>query len=470
MPFQHGFTRGKSTLTALSNLTDYISSIPSNHQSALISFDFSSAFDTISHQAVMSALSKILTNPSDLYLLNIIQSFLTNRSASPSLYPDFKIKLIQGVPQGSILSPTLFNVATYHLLNCFQNIPNHYASIYADDTTLIVHTTPPPDPNITRTHEIILQSALNLYSPNNEKTIKLIPIISHPTLSDLCQSAISSLSSEANHINLSLNKKKTFIMPLFNTPKSSIFPLTPASSIKILGLIFDPHLTFDIHIKNKISAVSKLSFLFSNKIKLTISPPANCLRLIHNQILMPKLTYAYPIFSSSLKKKHIENLDKITITCARLVSKSMKSAPTEFNLAFSKLLPFSFLHSHNFSPSSLDIQNYYKSLSTPRLLSLFPHYNDIPNNYPFQFSHFISKHCFLSQFTCRFKNTPPPRCPCSPLTTENLDHVIFSCPIESSNRPSSLTKLSPPSLYPSSQIPQLMHFLKSIKRLEAFYF
>jgi hypothetical protein len=95
--------------------------------------DLSAAFDTINHQILLSRLEGEFSISGTA--LNWFQSYLTDRS--------FKVKLDSslssphplqyGVPQGSVLGPTLFSLYTAPLLKIFQHhgVSAHF---YADDT------------------------------------------------------------------------------------------------------------------------------------------------------------------------------------------------------------------------------------------------------------------------------------------------------------------------------------------------
>ena len=83
---------------------------------ALILLDNSAVFDTVSHPILIQCLQDIgIEGPT----LRWICSFLTGRVQSVSLAPFISntCDLICGVPQGSSLSPTLFNVYMISLVN-----------------------------------------------------------------------------------------------------------------------------------------------------------------------------------------------------------------------------------------------------------------------------------------------------------------------------------------------------------------
>lgn len=101
----------------------------------IVALDIKKAFDSIPHKTVIEAAQRrgIRGN-----MLNFIKSFLKERTyqivigenRSPWRHNN------TGVPQGAVISPTLFNMAMTDLANALDAIPNINFSIYADDVTL----------------------------------------------------------------------------------------------------------------------------------------------------------------------------------------------------------------------------------------------------------------------------------------------------------------------------------------------
>ena len=130
--FQYGFRSARSTADLLTVLTERIArSLNSSGATRAISLDISKAFDRVWHSGLLHKLKAYSVTGE---ILNIISSFLTNRRLRVVLdgkfSPEFAINA--GVPQGSILGPTLF-------LLFINDLPDDVVSriaIYADDTTL----------------------------------------------------------------------------------------------------------------------------------------------------------------------------------------------------------------------------------------------------------------------------------------------------------------------------------------------
>jgi hypothetical protein len=98
---------------------------------AAVFLDIEKAFDTTWHNGLLCKLSKMNFSAS---LIKLISSFISNRKFSVSVEGEMSTPRIMkaGVPQGSVLSPTLFNM---HINDMPQASGVHLA-LFADDACL----------------------------------------------------------------------------------------------------------------------------------------------------------------------------------------------------------------------------------------------------------------------------------------------------------------------------------------------
>ena len=133
---QHGFRKGRSTTTALQslkkNITDGLNRDKPSHRTVVVAIDLSRAFDTVDHQILLDDICNLDLND---YLKRWLCAYLRGRQT----YVVFRgtrskfRKVKQGVPQGGVLSPTLFNLYMAKIPQPPGNISLH---TYADDSTV----------------------------------------------------------------------------------------------------------------------------------------------------------------------------------------------------------------------------------------------------------------------------------------------------------------------------------------------
>lgn len=136
-PSQHGFTRGRSTVTAIRQLNDIVDNSSAQYVQ-LIFLDISGAFDNAWWPMILLK-AKQGGAPPNLY--RILVSYFTNRRVSFFAGAESSWKSnTMGCPQGSVLGPTLWNL----LLNDILQLPlpeGVHSIAYADDVTIVIEAT-----------------------------------------------------------------------------------------------------------------------------------------------------------------------------------------------------------------------------------------------------------------------------------------------------------------------------------------
>ena len=275
---QFGFVSGRNTITQLIvTINDWLYDLDNNNPVDACYMDFRKAFDTVPHQRLISKLKSYkIQGP----ILNWIISFLSNRKQFVKINNSVsqKLDVISGVPQGSVLGPTLF---IYFINDLPDVIKNSRVKIFADDT-----------------------KAYN--SIKNSDDV------------DYLQNSIDEMYMWTQQWLLKFNKDKCKVLHLgSNNPKHKYtigahndkIELEETCLEKDLGILIDPNLDFKKHIK----AITKRASYLSYKILKNFTyKDANTLVPLFKTLIRPILEYGNSVWCNGLKKykQKIENVQR----------------------------------------------------------------------------------------------------------------------------------------------------------------
>ena len=295
--FQSGFRVGHSTETALVRvLNDLLLAADDGSPSLLILLDITAAFDTIDHTILLQLLQS--TIGLDGTALSWFISYLSERTEYVALGKarSQTHTVTSGVPQGSVLGPTLF---TLYMSPLGRIIRKHGIAFhcYADDTQLYLRLKPTP---------AIAQPLVTLNS---------------------CLEEVDAWM-KANFLQLNWAKTQAIQVGTVNQIKS--LPITSitfsgktiplSSSVTNLGVIFDPQLTFETHIK---SLCQKSFYHLKNISKLRpMLSRAAAERLVH-AFVSSRLDYCNALLVG-IPGKHLQKLQYIQNSAARILMRVRK--------------------------------------------------------------------------------------------------------------------------------------------------
>ena len=129
---QYGFVPNRSTqMAVMETICDLYQSLNSNLITGLLFLDVRKAFDSLNHRILISKLKNIgLENN----IVNWFKSYLDrNQILRYKGVCSNKLRVISGIPQGSILGPTLF---IFYINAIFAKVPEVNVKMFADDCVL----------------------------------------------------------------------------------------------------------------------------------------------------------------------------------------------------------------------------------------------------------------------------------------------------------------------------------------------
>lgn len=277
---QFGFRSGVSTKEAVHELTEHIvSKLDSKKKVIAIFLDLAKAFDSVSVPLLLDKLESIGVRDTQLNLFN---DYLTNRKQRVRVgdFTSDDLPITYGVPQGSVLGPTLFLIFINDL--CDTRLANGKLITFADDTALIFHGDTWEEAfgfaqlGFDEVYSWLRNNRLSL---NVDKTkfmpfsLRSIPSGIFDNYSIRAHSCYSTFPCSCSHLSLSLN-------------------------IKYLGVIIDNTLRFNLHLDLISSRTRKLIYIFKN---LRHVADKNIIKMVYIALCQSIISYCITVWGGTNK-------------------------------------------------------------------------------------------------------------------------------------------------------------------------
>ena len=278
---QHGYKTKHSTVTALHTLNNTVAKgfnqMAPPARTITVVLDMSKAFDTIN---VHTQIRKLLQTNIPGTIIKFIANYIKGRKAYTT-YINHTSKQRQfktGVPQGGVLSPTLFNINT-------SDLPPPSAPVqvmaYADDITITsTHTSTSAAKKYIQPylHKVFAWTKQNNLLLNPDKTT--------------CTLFTPDPAEYTSNLNLTINNKA---LPMATHPK-------------VLGLTLDPKLTYSTHIHNISVQAHKPLQIIKALTATGWGKQKETLMATYKAVMRPALEYASSVWSPIASSTSINKL------------------------------------------------------------------------------------------------------------------------------------------------------------------
>lgn len=301
---QYGFTRGKSTIDALQDIVDTILQHKEDYKCATILIDIQGAFDSCWWPGITYDIDK---DSYPAYLTQSVMSFFQNRQIECTFASHYSSKtLTKGCPQGSALSPLLWNININDLLRSW-NIPNTHPVIFADDGSFVCW-----GPTEASLHSTISESINQIRF--------------------WCQRRKLQLSLGKTNVLLT-NSKIPFPIRI------SDHNIAKVTSTKILGIYLDSKLNFREHINYICKKINPIQSAFLRICKNKFGLSSNHRITLYKSLIRSAISYGSEIWASRSSNRSKLRLEKIQYWILRGGLCAYKSVSYKVTYNFSKVAP-----------------------------------------------------------------------------------------------------------------------------------
>ncbi|GBN35890.1 putative RNA-directed DNA polymerase from transposon X-element, partial [Araneus ventricosus] len=327
-PLQSGFRRGRSTFDNLVLLETQIRNafVRRNHLVSIF-FDIEKAYDRAWRYGILSALFNFgFRGNLPIFLKNFL-SYRTFRVRVGNFYSNHFIQA-EGVPQGSVLSVTLFIV---HLSQILHHLPSSvHGNLYVD----LQISCQGSNMNLI---ERQLQNAVN----------KLVA---------WCNNNGHTISPEKSRCVHFCRKRNVHLDPVIHVQNVAI-PIV--DDIRFLGVIFDRKLTFLPHILHLRKKCERSLNILKVLSRTSWGADRTSLLRIYQAVILSSMDYGCMVYGSA-RATVLRRLNTIHHSALRICSGAFRTSPVESLYVFCHQLP---LHMRRQKISAL---HFFRAQSVPR--------------------------------------------------------------------------------------------------------
>ena len=298
-PYQNGFRPGYSTADGLAHLINTVQTgFQSKHATVALFLDLKAAFDKVHHSALMIKIHKTGIRGR---LATFIKNFLSDRTFTVRCGNTYSPSHQQehGVPQGCVLSPTLFLILINDIFDNINQISPHFKfSLYADDIAIwYTH------PSVDEANKQIQHALDHISNWCSLWGLQISPAKSATVI-----------FSKSIHINP--------LLPL--TINGENIPIV--KTFKFLGIMLDRSLTFKHHIDYLKQKCSRRINILKCIAGRDWGADRSTLLKLYTSLIRPILEYNAFLFDT-ISDTHIATIEAIQNTSLRIVTGALRTTP-----------------------------------------------------------------------------------------------------------------------------------------------
>lgn len=313
---QFGFREGKSTLDAIDMVMRTVDNAATrSHRNrlipAVVTFDIRNAFNSASWAHILQELRRLEVSP---YLIRIIRRYFENRKIIAEAEDStITLTVTSGVPQGSVLGPTLWNILYDGVLRLPQPAGIQLVA-YADDLALVA-----------------------CYKTEEELTSNVTTAVRH--IYNWLTSRGLSLAPEKTEAII-LSGRRRLRQVAFDIMGTTV---QPQDKLKYLGIWLDSHRSFHAHVKEAVSKAERSCASISRLLSNT-SGPSQRIRQLLSTVISSVALYGAPIWQRALCIKEAKKrLERVQRRAALRTCCGYRTISTEAAFVISSIPPMELL-------------------------------------------------------------------------------------------------------------------------------
>lgn len=307
---QYGFRKGRSTTDAVNEMRNIVETSGPKKKVGVLTLDIKNAFNSAPWADIIYALED---KDIPKYLRGIISSYLGNRTLLVTTEGNTKrMNISSGVPQGSVLGPTLWNILYDGLLRSV--LPTGVSFLaFADDVALVA----------VAKDSLALGQQLSVAAETVKKWLTDVGL--HLAIH---KSEALVITNKRKHNNMTLNIDGDQI--------------EAGKSLKYLGLQIDAKLNFTLHAKSVAAKASKVVQNIS-KILPNISMAKPRKRRLIGSVAQSILLYGAPNWADKMSIQGKKEITRVQRKTALRIASAYSTVSTEASQILADFPPIELL-------------------------------------------------------------------------------------------------------------------------------